>query len=149
VSKDKIKKQPSGDQVFNPGAPFLLDSEQYVVIDSDPGSYPPDMRWEATPGTLVRQDYGTDKGRTGIIVGHARGRKAHRLFNKNRARAVQERQPMTADDYEILIDNEGPLIVFDNAPTEVHWFPGQSFGFTRIEAEPASGTSGQPGTAAG
>lgn len=118
---------------YDPEAVFLSATNEYVPVDADPGAWSEEMRWMVTVGTKVRQNYGIGEGRTGIIVGYARSRRANRIYNENRLRAVKERRSMTADDHEILIDSEGALIVFDDAPNEVHWFPGQSFGFDCLE----------------
>lgn len=111
----------------------LQDTDQYVVIEPSPDAYPIEMRWIATPGTPVRINYGLRTGATGIIVGEARSRRAHRVFCENRDRAIAERRPMTDDDYGILIDNEGPLVLMDNPDdafdrqsTGLDWFPGQA-----------------------
>ena len=103
----------------------LHDTNEYVVINTDPGSWPEDMRWVAVPGTRVRVKSGMDYGSLGTIVGHARSRKADRIFDQNRITAVAQKRPMLSADYEILIDNEGPLVDFDEQEDRPAWFPGQ------------------------
>lgn len=112
------------------------DADEYVVITEYPEYMCPDMRWSVTNGTRVRQTYGLNEGRIGTIVGQARSRKANRIFAECMARAKSEERELTGDDFEILIDNEGALIEFDNEPGVKHWFPGQSFGFDDVTDDP-------------
>lgn len=111
------------------------DTHEYVLITEHPEYMYPDMRWSVTNGTRVQQTYGLREGRIGTIVGQARSRGANRHFAESMARAKSEERELTADDFEVLIDNEGALIEFDDEPGVKHWFPGQSFGFVPYTLE--------------
>ena len=73
---------------------------------------------------------GLPEGTRGTVVKHGRGKRADLLFRANEARAKAAERELTAEDYEPLIDSEGPVVRFDNG-TE-HWFPGQSGGAIRL-----------------
>ncbi len=107
------------------------DTDSYVVIAERPDQWSEDMRWMVTPGQRVRQSGGLNEGRIGTITGQARSRKADRMFGANIASAARNNRPLTDEDFEILIDNEGPLITFDGE-TAPEWFPGQSFTFEPV-----------------
>lgn len=85
-------------------------------------------------GDLVRPLRGTfdddgnrvDEEAIGIVVGHARSNYAHRQFTENKERARAAGRELTADDHEVLIDNEGPVVLWPNGKED--WFPGQSMG---------------------
>ncbi len=108
------------------------DTNEYVRITEYPEHMPVENRWAVTTGTRVCQTYGLNEGRIGTIVGQARSRKADRIFGENIARASSEGREVCDDDFEILIDNEGALVEFDDEPGVIHWFPGQSFGFAPL-----------------
>lgn len=92
----------------------------YIVIDLDPQAHPSD--W--APGAQVRQVYGLAVNRTGQIVAWGRASKAHRKFLANKAAAEEAQRELGNDDYEPLIDNEGPVVLFGDGKQE--WFPGQA-----------------------
>jgi hypothetical protein len=76
---------------------------------------------------------GLEDGHEGIVVGHARGRRAHRHFVKNVVAASKAGRPVSGDDYEPLIDNEGPLVQWDGKENEdPDWFPGQAEGIIAV-----------------
>ena len=104
------------------------DTDSYVVIEVDAGSYPKDMRWVATLGARVRVREGLlREGAEGVIVGHGRSRKADRIFKQTALNALEAGREVHGADYEILIDNEGALVLFDG-DEEPEWYPGQAGG---------------------
>lgn len=107
------------------------DTDSYVIIGERPSEWPEDMRWMVTRGQRVRQTGGIREGRTGTIIGQARSRKADRLFSRAIEKSSIVDRDLTDEDFEMLIDDEGPLIRFDDADG-VGWFPGQSFCFEPI-----------------
>lgn len=104
----------------------------YVTIEEKPEAWPEDMRWIVTTGQRVVQTGGLGEGRTGTIRGQARSRKANRIYARNLSAAASiPGRNLTDADFEILIDNEGPLIEWDDAPGQLDWFPGQAGGMLR------------------
>jgi hypothetical protein len=67
--------------------------------------------------------------RTGTVVTWGRGVTAHERFTRNEGVAEQRDQKLTADDYEPLMDAEGPAVVWDGM-AGLDWFPGQSLSGT-------------------
>lgn len=119
---------------------FPADTDSYVVIDVDQGSFSPELRWQATYGARVRIREGLlREGAEGVIVGNARSGKADRIFKANIVKAITEKREAHGDDYAILIDNEGPLVLFDG-DREPEWYPGQAVGC--LEYIPPSSCSG-------
>lgn len=102
------------------------DTNEYVILTEKPEQWPPDMLWVITNGTRVRQAHGIHEGRVGTIVGQARSRKADRIFAAAVAEAASKGVPLSGDAFEILIDNEGPVVQWDDGPLD--WFPGQALG---------------------
>ena len=119
----------------------LHDTDSYVIIDVDPGSYPPDLRWLATIGAKVRITHGVKAGEIGTILGHGRSRRADRQFKGNVERALAAGREVSEDDHGPLIDNEGPVVLF--ASSRLDWFPGQaSAALEYVKPGELSGTLG-------
>lgn len=76
-------------------------------------------------GTRVRQVYGLSVGRKGSIAGYARGKHADSQFRENQSNAILAGRDLTNDDYDPLIDAEGPLVKWDGE-NQLDWFPGQA-----------------------
>jgi len=110
----------------NPG-----DTDSYVVVTERPEAWSVDMRWMVTIGQPVRQTSGLEAGRVGTIVGQGRSRKADRQYAANLQAAKDAGRDLEDIDFEVLIDNEGPLIRFEGQD-ELEWFPGQSFCFEPV-----------------
>lgn len=85
------------------------------------------------PGLV--QEYNLVSGSLGTVVCQGRSRASAQQFRINRARAQAAGAELTADDYDCLIDGEGPVVEFDNG--EMVWFPGQSM--TAIEPARSEG----------
>jgi len=98
----------------------------YVIIEEKPEAWTDDMRWIITKGQRVEQTSGLNQGRRGTNVGQGRSRRANRVFARNLAAAASiPGRELGDDDFECLIDNEGPLVVWDGE-TEPDWMPGQA-----------------------
>lgn len=104
------------------------DTITYVIITERPEQWHEDMRWMATTGQRVWQVSGLNEGRIGAIAGQARSRRADRYFAKNIADAAAAGRELTDDDFEILIDNEGPLVLWDGETTPDWFSAGQAEG---------------------
>ncbi len=102
--------------------------------DTDGMAYVPyspdaeDVEFSAMPvGQRVRVRPGMLRaGRKGTVICWGRGTRADEQFRQNQASAKAEGRELTDDDYEPLIDCEGPVVAFDDG--ETHWFPGQGMG---------------------
>lgn len=76
-------------------------------------------------GTRVRiRDGHFAEGLRGTVVGWGRSTKADHRFAVIIAEAKDGGRELTSDDHECLIDEEGPVVDFDNGETD--WFPGQA-----------------------
>ena len=104
---------------------LLRNTSAYVLIPPTLENYPPDLLWLVTPGVRIRLNQGIQKGEEGWIVGHGRSRRAQREFVKNYRQAVEDRRTLTDQDYECLIEAEGPLVLLDGARIP-DWYPGNA-----------------------
>lgn len=86
-------------------------------------------RVRTTPGSPGLESSGLPTGTLGTIVGWGRSVEAHEQSEVLRSRGL------TDDANERLIDEEGPVIHFDNGIDD--WFPGQSI--VAIELVPLTG----------
>lgn len=84
----------------------------------------------ARPGTRVRIAWGLNEGDEGTVTGYARGQKAHAQFEANKEAAHDSGRNLVSDDYECLIDGEGPLVTMDDG--RIEWFPGQAEGVLEL-----------------
>jgi len=78
---------------------------------------------------------GLEDGHLGTVTGYGRGARADELFKENQYSALLAGRELTAEDYEPLIDSEGPVIRWDGK-TEDDWIPGQAMGaFREVKEE--------------
>jgi len=119
---------------------------KYVMITPDDETL--DCEPLARIGTRVSQVAGLKAGRMGVTVGWARGVLAHRLFTNAKDAAKAAGRELSANDYEILIDNEGPLVLWDGE-VEIDWFPGQSMGLLDAISPASEVVTGPPELAPG
>lgn len=75
---------------------------------------------------------GLHDGHGGTVVGHARGKEADRKFHENKDAALRAGRGLTGDDYEPLIDSEGPLVHWDG-DEQPDWVPGQAMAVLAYE----------------
>ena len=97
----------------------------YVLIAERPENWSENTRWMVTKGTRVRQTSGLNEGRVGTITGQGRSRRANRLFARSLAQAANVGRDLDDDDFEMLIDNEGPVVRWDDDGS-TDWLPGQA-----------------------
>ena len=82
-----------------------------------------------TVGSRVVASHGQRHlGQAGTVTGWARSAAAHAQFLSIQASAQVEGRALTVDDYECLIDNEGPVVRFDDPNHGTQWYPGMSTG---------------------
>lgn len=103
-------------------------NDAYIKITEKPEQWSADMRWIVTTGTRIIQTSGLGEGRIGTIRGQGRSRKANRLFARSLRHAAVTGRDLDDADFETLIDGEGPLVEWDDAPGVWDWFPGQASG---------------------
>ncbi len=75
-------------------------------------------------GQAVQVRYGTRAGWSGTVARWGRGKDANDRFRENESSALLAGRKLTGDDYECLIDAEGPVVRWSDH-TET-WYPGQS-----------------------
>ncbi len=132
--------ESNGDQVGVPGDGFFqmakslgvegaeeLPALAFVKIPFPPNS----EEWNPhQQGTRVRfaGHRRTYEGRTGTVVKWARSVRAHGIFVAICAGARAANRELVSDDYECLIDSEGPVVQWDQQleGDDDCWFPGQS-----------------------
>jgi hypothetical protein len=68
----------------------------------------------------------TPIGAMGKVVCSGRGLEADQQFKEREALAVAQNRKLTSEDYECLIDAEGPVVDWPNG--DRCWYPGQSMG---------------------
>lgn len=83
------------------------------VTEDEAAPYAVGTRVRTAPGSPGFEANGLPTGTEGTITGWGRDEEAHEYYMAHR-------------DPEVLIDNEGPVVTFDNGVT--HWFPGMSAG---------------------
>lgn len=113
-----------------------LGNSSYVVLDlnafaaqieADSGDPEMVVSLFAVQDMPVTSVYGTNEGSRGKVVGYARSRKADGQFRRAQAAAKEANRDLTAADYEVLIDAEGPLVKWEGNP-QIGWYPGQAMG---------------------
>ena len=116
----------------------MSDEQRYISIpDPTTADYPEGVTPEYPTGSRVKVsgDYpgmiarGLPSGTLGTVTGWGRSHSAHKQFTDTSVRAETEGRDLTDDDFECLIDNEGPAVKWDNGIED--WFPGQAI--TTIE----------------
>ncbi len=99
-------------------------ASQYVVLTgADLHAWTVDPNNPYTIGTRVhtrRTGIYTDAPLSGKVIGWARSRRAHTLYRETL-------------DSEVLIDEEGPLVLIDETTERIEWWPGQSMGILEVE----------------
>jgi hypothetical protein len=100
----------------------------------------PDKSWAEAglpmPGQRViarysAPGYGIDAGTGGLMVAAGRSTRSHERFAEISRQAQADGRELAGDDYECLIDEEGPVVLFDGHD-EPLWLPGQA-NFTDME----------------
>lgn len=83
-----------------------MDASDYIKIPAS------EEEWNIFPfGARVTENSQLNGVRNGTVTSWARAAYAHEIYR-------------TTNNPEILIDNEGPVVTFDDGT--VDWFPGQS-----------------------
>lgn len=94
--------------------------------------YPTGTRVKAAEGFLGMSIKGIPGDTLGTVTGHGRSPRADAKFAIRKRLAEKAGRELTDEDYECLIDNEGPTVRFDNGKED--WFPGQAI----VAIEPAN-----------
>lgn len=100
------------------------DGDDYVVI----AEYPGDPYWRIGTLHMVKPQLRVDGGLVnhaldiGEVVRHGRCPEIHREFAKLVVLSETSGIKLDQDDYSMLIDAEGPVLLFADG-TE-HWYPG-------------------------
>lgn len=119
----------------------MSDEPRYISIpDPDASEFPEGATYPYMTGARVKAvhgfpgmvDRGIPAGTLGTVTGHGRSPQADAKFAIRKRLAAKAGRDLSDGDYEILIDEEGPTVRFDNGKED--WFPGQAI--TAIE--PAS-----------
>jgi len=75
---------------------------------------------------LGMEKLGLYEGTIGDVIASGRGTKASDRFTRNWKGAILAGRELTPEDYEPLIDSEGPVVRWPNGLVE--WYPGQGMG---------------------
>lgn len=100
--------------------PFPTDIQSWCPLVKDARVEYRGRRWPEVPQ------------RCGSVVKYARSKRADDIFSAIKGQALLDQRALVSDDYECLIENEGPVVCWDDDGSE-SWFPGQSMAILEVQ----------------